>query len=842
VTSVASQPGPRSRAYVAFVLKHAKTIWFLALLVCVPATYRTVELYVHLKSDIEELLPPTAPSVVALDELRRRNRGLQYLGVVVDTGKRGNLLAGERLLDDLASRIRAYPPDLVREVRVGTAEEQKFIERNAPLYVDVADLKEIRARIEARRDYEVARETGLDIDDDEPAPSVDTSDIERKYEARTNATRRTDNARFTNPDDNLTMLFVELGGFSSGVEQARALLDKVKADVLALGGPNKYAPGMRVGYASDVASAVEEMDALQTDLSVSSILVVMAVMAAIVGYFRWARSVLVLVPPLLVGTVCAFALSSAPLFGVTELNSNTAFLGSIIVGNGINFGIILLARYREEHRNGVSVEEALVGAVHGARAGTVAAALAAAVSYASLVTTEFRGFRQFGYIGGLGMICSWLSAFVLMPPLISWLERDASRPTAHASNATLMRRLVSLIERWPVLIIAVSVACTGLSVWKISHFDATWLESDFNKLRRYDTWINGEGYWGRRMDRLLGHYLTPTMVMFDSQADAEEGARRIAASAAHGSLRRYVAAVRTIDDVVPVDQDAKLEQIRAIRHTLTPRVRAAIAPEKRARLDELLGRQDLDTITVDDVPSSFLTGLRERDGTIGRQVLVYPKPGSELSQARTMSEFTSTLRELATIRPGVVGRVAGSIPLSSDIAQSIRRDAPIAIGASLFGVLVVVLLALRARRAAAYVIGSLILGVLWQGGLTMLLGVKISFANFIAFPITLGIGVDYAVNVMARYVNDGERDVRGAVIATGGAVGLCSLTTIIGYSSLLLAKTRALYYFGLVAVLGEVSCLASAVVVLPAMLLLVAKWRSRRRPDPSADNVEGSIS
>ncbi len=624
MTPRASKPGPRSRAYVAFVLKHGKAIWFLALLVCLPATYRTVALYAHLKSDIEELLPPTAPSVVALDELRRRNRGLQYLGVMVDTGKRGNLPAGEKFLDDLAARIRAYPPDLVRDVRVGTSEERKFIERNAPLYVDVADLGEIRARIEARRDYEVARETGLDIDEDEPAPSVDTSDIERKYDARTEVKRRTEDGRFTNPDDNLTMLFVELGGFSSGVEQARALLDKVKADVSALGGPDKYAPGMRVGYASDVASAVEEMDALQTDLSVSSVLVVIAVMAVIIGYFRWARSVLVLVPPLLVGTVCAFALSSAPPFGVTELNSNTAFLGSIIVGNGINFGIILLARYREERRNGVTAEEALVCAVHGARAGTVAAALAAAISYASLVATEFRGFRQFGYIGGLGMVCSWLSAFLLMPPLIRWFDRDAARPSTGVANATLMRRLVSLIERWPAFIIAVSIACAGFSVWKISHFDASWLESDFNKLRRYDTWINLEGYWGRRMDRLLGHYLTPTMVMFDSKADADEGARRIRESVANGSLGRYVASVRTIDDVVPLEQDAKLEQIHAIRRSLTPRVRAAIAPSKRARLDELLGRQDLDTITVDDVPASFLTGLRERDGVVGRQVLVYP--------------------------------------------------------------------------------------------------------------------------------------------------------------------------------------------------------------------------
>ena len=127
---------------------------------------------------------------------------------------------------------------------------------------------------------------------------------------------------------------------------------------------------------------------------------------------------------------------------------------------------------------------------------------------------------------------------------------------------------------------------------------------------------NAAAHWGRRMDRLLGHYLTPTMVMFDSKADADEAARRIRASVANGSLSRYVADVRTIDDVVPLGQGAKLEQIHAIRRALTPRVRMAISPSRRARLDELLGRQDLDTITVDDVPGSFLTGLRERDGSI----------------------------------------------------------------------------------------------------------------------------------------------------------------------------------------------------------------------------------
>ena len=121
-----------------------------------------------------------------------------------------------------------------------------------------------------------------------------------------------------------------------------------------------------------------------------------------------------------------------------------------------------------------------------------------------------------------------------------------------------------------------------------------------------------------------------------------------------------------------------------------------------------------------------------------------------------------------------LGRVAGSIPLTSDILDSIGRDAPIASTASFVGVLVVVLIILRAVKPSIEVITSLVIGVLWLAGATMALGVKINFANFIAFPITFGIGVDYAVNVISRYEQDGEGDVRNAIMSTGGAKGMNS--------------------------------------------------------------------
>ena len=827
-------PGNGTRAFVAWTLRHGHLLWLVAVLLAIPATLRTVSLYRHLKSDIEELLPRESASVRALDEMRARIPGLQYLGVVVDVARPENLPAGERFLDDLAARIRTYPHAMARDVRTGNEVERKFVEDHAPLYVELADLKDILNRIEARRDYEVGRESGSLLDDSDPPPSVDVSDIEKKYDQKQSREKanKSDHGRFSDASQHLTLLFVEAGEFTTGAEQARALLNRVQGDVRALGGPGKYAPGMRVGYSSDVAISVEELDALEADLSVSSILVVVAVIAVIVLYYRWWRSILVLFPPLLLATVYAFGIASLPPCNVTSLNSNTAFLGSIIVGNGINVGIVLLARYREARRSGASVDEAIAVGVWGARLGTLAAALAAAASYASLILTEFRGFRQFGYIGGAGMVASWVTAFVLVPPLLKWIDRDdAVLLRAEAPRAAIMARLATWVERWPVPIVGAALALTVVSALAVSRFDSsTQVEYDFSKLRRVDAWRNGDGYWGRRVDGLLGRYLTPTVVLSDSREGSSAAEQALRRSAEGGALQPMVASVRGADDVLPQEQEAKLDVVHQIREALTPKIRSLIEEGKRAQLDKLLGPNALSPLRVEDLPNSFTAGLRDRDGTMGRTVLVYPRPSDTLWRAKEIRAFVRELRDASGLGLGSAdrpGRVAGSIPLSDDIIASIGRDAPLASLASFAGVVAIVLIVLRARMASVYVIGSLVVGLLWLAGATMLLHIKINFCNFVAYPITVGIGVDYSVNVITRYVQDGARDVTGAIRSTGAAVGLCSLTTSIGYSSLLLAKNRALYLFGLTAVLGEIACLTAAVVALPACLVALRTWRAR---------------
>jgi hypothetical protein len=396
----------------------------------------------------------------------------------------------------------------------------------------------------------------------------------------------------------------------------------------------------------------------------------------------------------------------------------------------------------------------------------------------------------------------------------------------------VMPLLANTVHRHRNALVAVAAVLALGAAWKVRTWGPDQIETDFYKLRRADTWVNGEGYWGRKMDALLGTYITPTVILADDRAQAEAIGKAVRDAAKQPPLDEMVASVRTLDDVVPRDQEAKIAVAEQIRDDLTPKIRSLLTDDQRKQVDRLLGKAPLVPLTAADLPETFTTGLRERDGTLGREVLVYPRPGHLLWEGQPLADLVAHLRAAAQTRAGPdegPGRVAGSLALSADILESVRRDGALASAMAFAGVVAVVLLLLRATRSTALVVGSLLLGVLWLAGAAMVLHIKVNFANFIAFPITFGIGVDYSVNVASRWELDGRGPMSDAVRTTGGAVALCSMTTIIGYSSLLLAENRALFGFGLLAVLGEVACLSTAIVVLPAVLEWATALRARSR-------------
>jgi predicted RND superfamily exporter protein len=148
--------------------------------------------------------------------------------------------------------------------------------------------------------------------------------------------------------------------------------------------------------------------------------------------------------------------------------------------------------------------------------------------------------------------------------------------------------------------------------------------------------------------------------------------------------------------------------------------------------------------------------------------------------------------------------------------RSMERDGPRAMLASLLGVALVVLVATRDAGGAAAILCSLAMAATWLVGAAAALGEKLNYVNFVVLPITFAIGCEYPYNVYDGSVRLGG-DVTAGLRRVGGAVALCSFTTMAGYGSLMLADFQALQSFGRLAVLGELACLSGALLVVPAL-------------------------
>ncbi len=232
--------------------------------------------------------------------------------------------------------------------------------------------------------------------------------------------------------------------------------ERAAAEARVVGGP-----AVRIGITGDVANAAQEHQALLGGMVRATIFTTAIVALGLLLFFGAAAPVVALLGVLTVGALVTFAFA---FLSIGHLNLATAFLAPIVVGNGINFGIILLARYFEERkRQGQGNDDptaALGAAVQGSFGGTLAAALTASVSYASLLSTQFRGFRHFGVIGGVGILCCWAATFLILPAALAVLARHGL--VNGRSPARLGRGLAALVPcRRPIVVGMTALVLVG---------------------------------------------------------------------------------------------------------------------------------------------------------------------------------------------------------------------------------------------------------------------------------------------------------------------------------------------------------------------------------------------
>jgi predicted RND superfamily exporter protein len=807
------EPGPVCRRLVPWLVRRRALVLALAALATLAGAFFSVLLYGDLRANVEELLPKDAPSVIAAKTIGPKLHSVTHLSVILEGGDPDVM---DRFADDLAARLRALPPALVTSVEYRTDAQEAFLRRFGPLYLSIDDLETIQRRIDARVDWEKRNANSLLNllgDEAEPAPPLDFEDIEKKYEGTTGALANFRKGYFQTPDGSLLVLLVRPPRAIAGISVNQSLFDAVKAEVGRLD-PARYDRRMKVGYDGDVATLVEEQEALVADLASSTAVVVVLVLLVLWLFFRRWAAILSISGSLAVGCAVTFGLS---YFLIGHLNANTAFLGSIVIGNGINVSIILAARYLEERRKGVDFDRAIQIAWSGTIAATFVASFGAGVAYLSLASTQFRGFSQFGVIGGLGMTLCWVGAYLLMPPLLSLLDRKPIEYMTSRQASIFGRVVARFVTRNSTVLRLASIVLLLAAGVGVATYRGRLIEYDLSKLRAAKSAREGAVFWGEKVDKVFRAYLTPIVIRAASPADLDRTLAAVEEERRALGKSDPLREVRTIESVLPRDQEAKLPLIDRLRESLTDARIEMLAPALREKVRRLRPAADLKPARLEDLPETFRLPLTERDGSAGRIALAYPAALGPLTP-RDLEEITRIIRS-AIARSGADAQAVGQSLLFADIASTILRDGPKATALALGAVCLLVLLVFRRAKPVVVVIGSLLLGVSWLVGLAAAFRVRLNFLNFVVLPITFGIGVDYAVNIMQRRRIEGPGSLKHVLRETGGAVALCSATTIIGYASLLAADNRALKGFGLLASIGEVVCLAAALFVLPAWIM-----------------------
>jgi hypothetical protein len=782
-----------------------------------------------IRPDFSHLLPPSQQSVRHLRALEKR---AQAFGTAFVVAESSDPALRERAARALEAELEDLDPSLISAVVFDDGPARQYFWENRFLFVPLADLTDARDALKSKiREAKLAANPFyISLEDDEPGDGDVDDRVEDLRERLDDAEARANAPDGFVSDDGTMQLLVVRTAFNSAdfskTERLLAAIERAFGEVRA-----ELGDGVELGVTGDLIKSLDEQRAVMRGMRLAAAITILVCAIALLLYYRSGLPVLASLLSLAVGVLATFAFAK---LAIGHLNLVTAFLAAIVVGNGINPGLILLSRYFEELRAGHEGNGALGRAIPGALRGTLAASLAAGTAYGSLVITDFRGFRHFGVIGFVGMVLCWIAAFTILPAGLAWLWRMGwIRPHKAPAVGNVLARLLPRDMR--------IVAYAGVALTLVSAV-ATWryvagdpLQEDWSNLRPDGSGTREALQWSEKIKRgfttKFQQGLSQRFVIgAPTRGAAPEIVKTLRAvdkGAAKGA--ELMSTVTSLDDLVPANQPAKLALLAEIRALLDDDAVQAFADDDKQLMERIRPPAEIATLGDADVPEKLAWMFTEKDGTRGRLILAASSLRFKTWNVRDRMEFAKRFRELDLPEGTLVG---GQSFLFADMVHAMGVDGPKATIVALLGAIFAVVLVVGVGRYAAVTMACALAGILGMIALVSAVGLEVNVIDFIALPITIGLGVDYAVNIVERDRQDGHRGAHWVVATTGGAVLLCSFTTMVGYGSLLLSDSGGIRSFGLAAILGEIACVISAIALAPALLRLISRRAARGGLDP----------
>lgn len=810
-------------------------ILLIALLTLIPSTFFALRL--GFKPDFAELLPDHKDSVVEMRRVGKRLPGITSLTVTAEIPDGKNEAALVKFVDTLVPKLEALGQPWVERVEWGSQETKAFFDKNKLLFAKLEDLQKARDEVVERYEYEVQKQAGMLLDESDAPPPITAQSIrdrlagksadkvDKKEEAKPDPAKTQHSNGYYMSADGKFAVVVARTSLSSKKDRLE-FIEKVKRAVAEVD-PKKIDPTIEIGYTGDLVISGEEYDAIVADLNEVGIAGVLGVLIPVLLFFLRFRTVLVMAGSLLIGLLWTFGLT---YFTIGYFNTATGFLTTIIAGNSINYGIMYMARYIEARRDqGLDVEASIL-AGHSTWLPTLSSSATAMVAYGALILTDFRGFKHFGIIGGYGMIICWLATYLFAPALLAASEKILPAYYPNKEKSKLRGYYGVLFAKLafgaPRVLGTLGILAGLVSVFfTYRYLTSDPMEYDMRNVRNEIRNKSAAVALSQRAGPIVGRLSQDGMAVMTDKLEqvplleAELQKRYEAAPEKKKPFEKVV----TIQSLIPADQDAKIPLIEDIRRVVLKAKKRGFIPEKDwVEMGPYIPEGDIKSIGIADLPEKVARSFTEKDGTRGRIVYIVPKSGESVWDAHYLIRWADSFRK-TTLPTGEEIKGSGRAVIYADMIQAIVEDAPKPVFVAVLGVIIVILIAFRGSPKALGVFIPWLFGVSMLVAYLYLRNIKLNFLNFIVLPITFGIGADYSHNLMQRYVEEKGRNLERVFVETGGALVLCSLTTSIGYVALMFSINKGIASFGVAAAMGELTCLMSSVLILPALLVLLNK-------------------
>lgn len=764
----------------------------------------------RIDTNLAALLPTTFESVRDVKRLQERFGALGYVMVLVE-GENGNELL--RFTDDLAKAASKEPEfSFAKNKR-----PDDFFRKHGLYYLTPDDLEEVSDRIQDRIRHEKSKVNPLFVDvTDGGPPSLDFSDILARYQFNQGSGLSKDRKEphYVDRKAGQAVILLKPADRASKLSYSERIIT-VTQSLIAKLDPQSYEGGLKIRIGGRYQKFREQQARIGEDVRVSSWVALGLVFFYLLLHFRRLSSVILLLAPLGIGLLWVFG-AAAAMFDA--LNILTAFAGAILLGLGIDHGIHLLHRFHHERRSGRSIEECVDRTFSNTGRAVVLAGTTTAIGFFAVAVSEFRAFREFGLLAGLGIISVVVSYTVVLPPLLVFLEKLGSfkggAPKEAESLIPGLKLGAAPALFWICSVLAIGLGARGFDV----EFDYDFAAMDGKEIAAYELDPIG--------DRLMGSKSTPIVVMCRADEEAEVAAAlRKRQSASKDSAIDFVVAQA---DLVPPEQEEKLEVIEELAEDVLKVDAGDLPEEERDRLAWLKEMVQARPFTLEDLPDviqkEFRTDrLKSAPEELQGVVLVYPR--YTLSDGKRVLQMAKEVRGIE-LKSGRRISAAGEAMILADVLNMVIEESPRIVSYTL----VLVFFALwvligRFRLALVCMLPSLIT-VVGALGLLPFLGVKLNYLNVVLVPVLFGIAVDAGIHMVLRGAGSGPK-LLSALAETRGAILGSTLTTSMGFGALLLAHHPGLRSFGQVALCGLIMNLFASLLWLSGLLAML-EIRKRR--------------